>query len=139
MVLASLSERFGDSSIAFFHLIRLKGRRCWPRMHGLNQPIKASPAPQQCKARFRRPVVRMGPSLMLYCIVLGMWLSTCGYWRRKSILSAMLIFELDGSRVIIGAVASHSSGCPVLKEDAAVVPIWPSVKRHTLEASVNLG
>jgi hypothetical protein len=28
---------------------------------------------------------------------------------------------------------------PVLKENAAVVPIWPSVKSDKLEASVNLG
>jgi hypothetical protein len=47
--------------------------------------------------------------------------------------SAMLIFEALMDPVLV-LWQSHSSGCPVLKENAAVMPIWPSVKWHKLEA-----
>lgn len=57
MVLASLSERFGDWSIAFFHLIRLKGRRAPGRGCTSISLIEANPVPEQHKVRSRHPVL----------------------------------------------------------------------------------
>src|ERR1700722_20667731 len=87
----------GDSSIAFSHLIRLKGPQVPAADARSNQPIEANPAPEQRKAwslpsRARKARVhtkpgialRMGPSLMLYCIgnVNEGYARTCGFWGR---------------------------------------------------------
>jgi hypothetical protein len=130
LVLASLSQWFGNSSIAFFHLLRLEGRRCRPRMHGLNQPHRSQSGLRTAQGpglvvlslgkcgctRKQASYSEWDQALMLYCIgntAFDMWVFIGG---GRASCQAMLIFELDGSRVIIGAVASHSSGCPVFEK-----------------------
>lgn len=99
LVLASLR----DSRIAFFHLIRLKGpqvpaadarsKSAYRSQSGLRTaqgPVSPS-CPRKAWVHTKLGVaLRIGPSLILYCIGNAAFRHV-GYWRRKSIMSAMLI------------------------------------------------
>ena len=118
MVLVSLSERFGDWSIAFFHLIRLKGPQVPGRRCTSISLIEANPVPEQHKARSRHPVlgkvrVHTKPGVVR-STQNGTKLDGVLYWEcgfrhvgiggGRASRQQLLIFDLDGSRVIIGAV-----------------------------------